>query len=493
MNRLLRKYRSLSPAIKASLWFVVCSALQKAALILTTPIYARLLTQTQFGEYKVFQSWVEVTLILTTLDIFYSGYNVGLEKYREDRKMYTSAMHGLSIALTSFWCLIGMPFAEYMGPLMRISPTQFRLLLVYMYVFPIYQFWSSREKYEYQYKMLVVVTGMTTLLSIAFGTVAAIISENKSDWLIFVRVAVEGVIAIPLLVTSVRGIKSLYNKFYWKNALKFNIPLMPHYLSAMILNHSDVLMIDIICGKAYAGMYSLVYSIAIVITVVQNAVSSAIVPWMYKKLRTQDFKGMRKITTGVIGAMALLNISLILLAPEAVAVMGPPEYAEAVYIVPPIAFGVFLTMIYTLFSHVEFFYHNNRFAATASFIAALSNIVLNYIFLGKFGYMAAGYTTFISYFLLMILHWRGLIRCTRKNDASWRDVFDAKNISLMIGGFAVCAFAIMETYRFNLLRYGLMLSILALIVVNRKRISLFVNQFTHTDERTDETSTVRPK
>ncbi|MBR5936777.1 MAG: oligosaccharide flippase family protein [Clostridiales bacterium] len=477
MGKLRGKYNSLSPSLKVSLWFVICNVIQKAALILTTPIYSRIMTTEQFGEYKVFLSWVDLVIIFTTLDIFYGGYNVGMEKFRDDRKTYTSAMYGLCFAITTLWVVTTIPFASVLGPLLRISPLQFRLLLIYMYIFPAFQFWAARKKYDYQYKPLIIVTALSSFGTIFFGTLAALFVEGKSDGAIIAKIVVEAVIAVPILLTSVRGIKSLYNKFYWKYALKFNIPLVPHYLSTMILNHSDILMIDMLCGKTDAAIYSVAYSVAVIITVVQNAVNSAIIPWMYKKLRENDLSGFAKVASGVIGAMAVLNLSLVICAPEAVMIMGSAQYAEAVYVIPPVTFGIFLTSIYGFFMNIELYYHNNKYAAAASVIAATSNIVLNFIFIQKFGYMAAGYTTFASYLLLLVMHFFGLRSVSAKNNLSYRKFFDVKAILMIILGFAIGTVVISFTYNFIWLRLALITLIIILIVACRKKIGDFAKQF----------------
>ena len=477
MGKIKEKYHNLSPTVKASFWFVVCNVILKATQILTTPIYSRIMNTEQFGEYKVFLSWVELAAILTTLDIFYSGYNVGMEKFREDRKTYTSAMHGLCFALTSLWVVLLIPFASYLGPLIRITPMQFRMLLLYMYVFPIFQFWSARKKYDYQYKPLILVTAVSSVCTILLGTLAALLMDEKSDGAILAKIVVEAIVAIPLLLASIKGIKNLYHKFYWKYALKFNIPLVPHYLSTMILNHSDILMIDFLCGKTDAAIYSVAYSIAMLMTIIQNAVNSAIIPWMYKKLREKDLTDIAKVTSGVIGAMAVLNIALLTVAPEAVRIMGSSEYADAVYVIPPITFGVFLTAVYGLFVNIEFYYHYNKFAAAASVIAASSNIVMNYVFISQFGYVAAGYTTFASYLLLAVMHFFGLRNVSAKNDHTYKDVIDLKMILMIIFGFAACTAIIFVTYNYIWLRLALLLLIMLLILIERKKIVRFAGRF----------------
>ena len=57
--------------------------------------------------------------------------------------------------------------------------------------------------------------------------------------------------------------KKFYSAKFWKHALMFNLPLIPHYLSQTILNSADRIMISSLVGASEAGIYSLAYSISV--------------------------------------------------------------------------------------------------------------------------------------------------------------------------------------------------------------------------------------
>lgn len=476
MSKMLSHYKELSPTVKASLWFVVCNVIQKATQILTTPIYTRILTKSQYGEYTVFLSWVEVVAVFTTLDIFYSGYNVGMEKFRDDRETYTTSMHGLCLLLTTVWIILLFPIATVISPHIGVSSSQIKLLLLYMYVFPVFQFWSARKKYDYQYKPLIVVTSISSVGTIALGTILAIAFDNKSDGVIIAKIIVEGLVAIPLLILSIDKASNLFNKFYWKYALKFNVPLVPHYLSTMVLNHSDRLMIVLMCGKAEAAIYSVAYSVAVLMTIIQNAINSAMVPWMYKKIREDNYIGLSKVTTAIVVLMAILNMVLLVIAPEASMLISTSEYSEAVYVIPPIIFGVFLTAVYGLFVNVEMYLNFNKFVAMASGTAAVFNIVLNCVCIRTFGYAAAGYTTFASYLLLTVMHYYGLKKASYVNKLDYTEIFSIKSIVLIVALFAVLSTGIVVTYSRPVIRYCIVLAFAISTVFKRKMLLKFIEQ-----------------
>lgn len=48
----IEKYCSLPTLTKASLWFLVCSFIQKGISVISTPIFTRLLTPEEYGLFQ---------------------------------------------------------------------------------------------------------------------------------------------------------------------------------------------------------------------------------------------------------------------------------------------------------------------------------------------------------------------------------------------------------------------------------------------------------
>ena len=71
---------------------------------------------------------------------------------------------------------------------------------------------------------------------------------------------------------------------------------------------------------------------------------------------------------------------------------------------PPVAASTFLQFIYCMYVNVEQYEKKTKLMAVASVASVIVNCILNHIFILRFGYIAAAYTTYASYFVLMILH-----------------------------------------------------------------------------------------
>lgn len=81
-----------------------------------------------------------------------------------------------------------------------------------------------------------------------------------------------------------------------KEAFIFNITLVPYLLSTSILNQADRIMINSMVGAAEAAIYSVAYSVAMLMQLLNNAVSDAFIPWMYRRLKAKEYKVIEPVT-----------------------------------------------------------------------------------------------------------------------------------------------------------------------------------------------------
>ena len=58
--------------------------------------------------------------------------------------------------------------------------------------------------------------------------------------------------------------------------------------------------------------------------------------------------------------------------------------------------------------------------STLAVVAAVLNVILNLIFIPQYGYIAASYTTLVSYVLVVLLHWAYCVRLTDIQVYKWQ-------------------------------------------------------------------------
>lgn len=122
-----------------------------------------------------------------------------------------------------------------------------------------------------------------------------------------------------------------------------------------------------------------------------------------------------RIGNYLIGAFAIGVFGLILIAPEVLVFAAHPEYSTAKWVVHPVVCGCFFLFIVGTFMRVEFYHEKNKIIMVASVCAALLNVGLNAIFIPRFGFIAAVYTTLGSYMLFEAFHYFAMRLTCKEN------------------------------------------------------------------------------
>ncbi len=436
------KYSDMAVQAKASIWYAICSFIQKGISFLVVPIYVRLLSTAEYGEWAVFHSWSSILIIFASLNLYCGVYTkkmVGITDSKE-RDRYTSCMQGLGTLSTFSLFVVYLFFRDWSNGILGLNTGLMLLLFLYFIVFPAFSFWGTRLRVEYRYKPMVIVTIVMSVLIPVVSIILLYTTDLRAKSLILGYLIVQCLFGFFFYVVQFCKGRCFYEKKYWIYALKFNIPLIPHYLSLIVLGQSDRIMIKHYCGEGDAGVYSFAYQISSAICVLNTAINGSRVPWTYEQLKNKTFSGLRKITDALVVMMAVVVLLVSLTSPEIIWILGTSDYGKAVYVIPVVVLGVYFTFVYDLFASVEFYYGATKYVMYASITGALLNIVLNIIFIPMYGFVAAAYTTLACYLVFMLMHYL-FSRKVLKQQNIKTNVYDNDvifGVSAILGLLCVC-------------------------------------------------------
>jgi O-antigen/teichoic acid export membrane protein len=472
MKNYLQRYKSLPMQMKASLWFLICSFMQKGISTITTPIFTRILSTDEYGEFSVFNSWMQIITPIVCLNLYSGVYSQGLVKFEEDRNRFSSSLQGLVLTLIIVWTAIYLIAVDFWNHLFSLTTPEMLAMMLMIWASAAFSFWSMNQRVDFKYQKLIIFTLAASILQPTFSIIFMFHSNNKVMARILGIVVVQLALYAWMFVDMMAKGKMFYSKQYWAYALRFNIPLLPHYLSMNVLSSSDRIMIRKMVGTSEAGIYNLAYSLSLIMTMFNSALLQTIEPWIYRKLKENKASEIAQVAYPCFFLVAGLNILLIMFAPEAIAIFAPVSYQEAIWMIPSVALSVFFMFLYTFFATFEFYYEKTQYIAGASVGGAVLNVTLNYICIRKFGYIAAGYVTLFSYILFAILHYHFMQKICKEflNDLH---PYDRKIIFGIAVGSLVLGFSIMATYHNTLIRYTLILLLMVVLICMRKRIMKF--------------------
>ena len=179
MNKLVDKYLSMSIELKAGFWFLFCNLVQKGIQFITVPIFTRLLTTEQYGQYTLFQSWYSIISIFATLNLSAGVFNNGMVKYEDRRDQYVSSMQGLTTCISMLLFIPLISIVILMGISNKYPYPVIILMFIEFMTYTAFTFWSVRCRFEYLYRKLVIITVGFLLISTIISLLWVFYANNK--------------------------------------------------------------------------------------------------------------------------------------------------------------------------------------------------------------------------------------------------------------------------------------------------------------------------
>ena len=461
------KYLGMSKPVKAAFWFTVCSFLQRGISMIATPIFTRLLSTENYGLYSTYLSWETVLMMLVTLSLYKAMMNLYV-KY-ENQEMVLSAVCGLELVLSLTWLVIGISFRNLVAEWLGLSPQLVCCLFASFIFQAAVQCWSLYKRYIYDYKTLLAVTLLSTVGSTLFGVVAVVFVSPTAEARVLSNTIVMALIGIALYYLVFKKGKKFYDKRIWQFSLGFCIPLMPHYLSEFVLQSSDKIMINYLCGPSDVALYSIAYSAGSLINLITNAINSTFAPYQYQKLKSGEYKVMAKRADQVLFFVAAMLAIIMLFSREIVLIFGGMKYIESVDVIIPICIGVYFNYMFQLFARVQEYYERRLTVVIPSILCALLNLILNYIFIKIYGYQAAAYTTFFCYALFCLIHYLFYKKvCTEILNGT--QLYDVKGLLAISVGVVGLGGVITFINKLLWLKYTILIVAFIALIINRKRV-----------------------
>lgn len=476
IHKLLKKYNTLSTPLKATIWFFVCSVLQRGISVITTPIFTRLLTPEEYGQFSVFNSWLAIITTIVTMQLAAGVYTMGIVKFKDEEHVFTSSLQGLTLTLCLVWTGIYLLFRDFWNNVFELTTVQMLAMMLMIWSSTTFTFWMTTQRNAYRYRMLIVVTLIVSIAKPVVGIIFVLHARDKVTARILGLMLVEAAAYSIFFFIQMKKGKTFFSAKFWKYAVIFNLPLIPHYLSNSILGSSDRIMIQRMTGVAEAGIYSLAYSISQIMTMVNDSLNKTMSPWLYQRIREKRYDAMAMVVYSALLIIACANLFLIAIAPEVVAIFAPEEYHEAVYVIPSVAMSVYVNYLYLCFAPFEFYFEKRIWTTIGTLTSATANIILNFVFIRIFGYFAAGYTTLVCYAINSCMHYYFMRKVckTYLNDIR---PYNLKILLLITGSFLGIGFLYLLTYQNLVMRYALSIVLLLVLIARGKKFLPLIRGF----------------
>lgn len=396
----------LAELYRQMLHYVSAGAVTAAAGYGLTAVLSRVLSTSEFGAFALFMA---VASFVGSV----SGWNFrgALQRfYLEDSEEFPSFVRTVISAL-SVWNVSAIVLVwVFRVPLSGWIGLDGGVLFVGFLVGVLRVPWNLMWKVlvaqlrSQLFQRLSIARDISTAVLVA--AVAVLSSDGNASGLVvwamlFITALWGGAMGRWLLLLGKHGTLKTEHLTY---ALRFGAPLVPSAVAGVALNLFDRVVINQIEGEAATGVYSFAYNVGMVMNLGVMGVQSALSPIFIRLRHKEAYEELEDTVIRSVKILFCLAAVLVLYSREAAWMLGNSDYHGGLAIVPYVVLGYLALAFASLYSLYGVYRKKTEWQALATIVAGTLNVVLNYVFVPRFGYMAAAWTTFASFLILLFIN-----------------------------------------------------------------------------------------
>lgn len=394
----MNKYKKL---MGNTLIFGVGQLMSKLLGFLLTALYLRYIPSEEFNTAKLIYSTVNMLYPMLTFSMADAVIRFGMAKEYDKRKIYTCAC---------LFVLGGLAVFALFTPLVAnisIFKGYSFLLYVYCYFSCFRQVAAQFVRAQGGIKLYLVDGVMSTFVQLIANIVMVVFLHMGVTGYVLAFIIADS-LSLAFLTVVARLGQCLHMKFFdgkiAREMLKFAAPLIPTYMLWWITSSSDQWFMTYMIGKDESGVYSSGYTLPTLLMLVTTIFYQA---WQMSSIEERNSRTLGKFYENVFGAytslMFIAGAGLIMLVkPLTFILTGKGEngqdYFEAYRVVPILAAAMLFQCFCQFLSSVYTTKKQSVNSCATAFVAAVVNIILNFVLIPEHGMFGAAIATAASYF-----------------------------------------------------------------------------------------------
>jgi O-antigen/teichoic acid export membrane protein len=214
---------------------------------------------------------------------------------------------------------------------------------------------------------------------------------------------------LALLPTLVANLAPGFSWSMLSRSAAFGLPKVPHGLAHQVLNLSDRKLVEVFSTLAASGLYHIGYVMGTGVKFFLSAFELAWSPFVYAQLEKPDApRILARIATYAFAALcgfALLNA---VFGRELLYLMAEPKFHAAHSVIPIVVLAYVMQGVFALTSIGIGISKKSRYFPMITVAAAAVNVLLNLLWIPRFGILGAAWSTVAGYTLMAGLgYWLG--------------------------------------------------------------------------------------
>ncbi|NIM97525.1 MAG: oligosaccharide flippase family protein [candidate division Zixibacteria bacterium] len=383
----------------------------KASVFLTIPIYTRIFNPDDYGILNYVLSTVGLFGVIISLgaDSAFTRFFWGA-KTLEERQVVASTWFGFLAVWSGGIVILCLPFAKLVSQWSFGTENYAFLFVCALLTAPftlINNLCGQVLRNQNRAWLFSILSVASTLLGIGLSLFGVLILHLGLLGILGGSL-LGACIMLPIrLWTARRLLRPLFSGRVLSGMLSWGVPLVPTSLAYWVFGMSDRLLLGKLSSLDQVGLYAVASGVSSILILVNGAIGLAWVPIafrIYEEQREVAAQFFGQVMTYILLMFGLLSVGVTTFAFEALTILSTPAFYTASIAVGPLALGFMAsasTQVTTLGISLT---KKTKYFAVLSWLAALLNLVLNLIFIPRWGMIAASWTTALSYSFLSLAY-----------------------------------------------------------------------------------------
>ncbi len=420
---------------------------------LLTPFYIFILSQAEIGVFTEGYAYIAILLVLLTFGMETAIFKFASSEENKN-KVFSTAFLFVVMAITGFWTII-TAFAGNLAEILRYPQHPeyvywIGIIIGLDAISAIPMAWLRQQNRPKQFTGITLINIFINVgLNLFFfvycrnqylntggettGIVKLLYNHEIGVGYIFISNLIASFVKLIMCAPVFVRIPMKFDLQLAGRMISYSWPLIIAGIGFIINERIDVIMlkfrspVDNETAMKMVGIYGGCYKMALLMSIFIQAYRFAAEPFFFAQEKEQD---ARKTYAKIMNYFVILCCCLylfVMLYLDVLKLIFIPraEYWEGLKIVPIIMMANLLLGLYINLSMWYKLSGQTMFGAWFSLLGAVITISLNYFLIPHFGYMAAAWTTFFTYFTMVFISYK-------TGQKYYRIPYNVKKIALYI-------------------------------------------------------------
>jgi O-antigen/teichoic acid export membrane protein len=390
---------------KHSLIYGLGNMLNKVVGFLMIPIYTRFLVPAEYGKLELVVLTTEILGMFISMRISRAMYRFYFEYDRQEEKdavVSTAFLFFGAIGLVG----IGMAslFAERLAAHLLDSAVYrnyFIIAFVSLWFNTLLMLGTQYLQIQKQSLKYITVSAFQLIISLSFNVYFVVLMELGvlgvllGNMIGAITVAVITSVAVLSKVGLRFSIKTL------KEMLRFGLPLVPGALANFAVLVSDRYFVKVFGSLTHTGIYSLSCKFGVLphtfVTIPFFQIWSVRRFELMKSATAEETMG--RVITYFLLVITYIGLGLSVLCKDVIQIIADPKYWDSHRYIPLLVLSYIIFGLYNHFSISILIHKKTKYISYIDLSNGAINVLLNIVFIQRYGIFGAVYATLISYTL----------------------------------------------------------------------------------------------